>query len=75
MSPWLNTADAADHLRYTGKHPIRSVYKFIKRHGIVPRYDGKRVLIARADVDRALASVRRRHEPNSIRPHSSCVVR
>jgi hypothetical protein len=54
MSPWLNTADAADYLRYTGKHPLRSVYKFIKRHGLIVRHDGDRVLIARADVERAL---------------------
>lgn len=54
MSPWLNTADAAEHLRYTGKHPLRSVYKFIKRHGIVVRHDGDRLLLARADVERAL---------------------
>jgi hypothetical protein len=50
----MNTADAAEYLRYTGKHPLLSVYKFIKRHGIVPRHDGRRVLIARADIERAL---------------------
>ncbi len=75
MSPWLNTADAAEYLRFTGKHPLLSVYKFIKRHGIVPRHDGKRVLIARADVDRALVSARRRHTPTITGPDSSCVVR
>ncbi len=53
--PWLNTADAATYLRYTGKHPRLSVYKFLKRHGIVPRHDGRRVLIARADIERALS--------------------
>lgn len=61
MSPWLNTADAAEYLRYTGKRPRRSVYKFIKRHGIVVRHDGDRVLLARADVDRALENQRRSH--------------
>jgi len=60
VSPWLNTTDAAKHLRYTGKHPRRSVYKFIKRHGITVRHDGSRLLLSRADVERALAP-RRSH--------------
>lgn len=50
----MNTEDAALHLRYTGKHPLRSVYRFIERHGIVVRHDGKRLLLARADVERAI---------------------
>lgn len=53
-SPWLNTTQAAAYLCYTGKHPLLSVYKFIERHGIVVRRDGRRLLLARADVDRAL---------------------
>lgn len=61
----MNTADVAEHLRYTGKHPLLSVYKFIKRHGIVPRHDGRRVLLARADVDRALTNQRRSHAQQS----------
>lgn len=56
--PWLNTIDAAAHLRFTGKHPIRSVYKFMKRHGIVGIHDGRRLLIAKADVERALNRAR-----------------
>lgn len=58
--PWLNTDDAAAYLRYTGKHPLLSVYKFITRHAIVVRRDGRRLLIARADIDRALAVGRKR---------------
>ena len=46
--PWLNTHDAAVYVRYTGKAPLRSVYRFMARHGIVPRRDGKRILTARA---------------------------
>lgn len=60
MNPWLNTTDAAQHLRYTGKQPLRSVYRFMARHHIVPRQDGKRLLIARADLDRALVNLQRR---------------
>jgi hypothetical protein len=54
FGPWLDTMAAADYLSYTGKAPRRSVYKFIQRHGIVVRHDGDRLLLARADVDRAL---------------------
>jgi hypothetical protein len=54
FGPWLDTLAAADYLSYTGKAPRRSVYKFIQRHGIVVRHDGDRLLLARADVDRAL---------------------
>lgn len=55
----MNTQDVADYLRYTGKHPLLSVYKFIRRHGIVPRRDGNRLLIARADIDRAIPPQRK----------------
>ena len=54
FGPWLDTLAAADYLSYTGKAPRRSVYKFIQRHGITVRHDGDRLLLARADVDRAL---------------------
>lgn len=74
-SPWLNTAEAADYLRYTGKHPLLSVYKFIKRHALVPRHDGRRVLLARADVDRALENQRRSHVRQSAATKSSTVRR
>lgn len=56
-SPWLDTLDAADYLRFKGseKNRRRSVYRFIERHGLVVRHDGRRVLIARADVDQVLS--------------------
>jgi hypothetical protein len=60
MSPWLNTSDVAEYLRYTGEKPLRSVYRFMERHSIVARKEGKRLLIARADLDRALAGLQRR---------------
>lgn len=67
-SPWMNTDDAAVYLCYAGKHPLRSVYRFIERHGIVVRRDGKRLLLARADVERAIEggrqSVRRSRQLN-----------
>lgn len=55
---WLNTESAAQLLDYKSKSAKlrqRCVYRFLKRHGIVPRYDGpRRLLIAKADIDRAL---------------------
>lgn len=59
MSPWMNTAQAAEYLCYTGKHPLRSVYDFIARHKIVVRHDGTRVLLSRADVIEAVERGRR----------------
>lgn len=58
-SPWMNTAEVAERLRYTGKCPLRSVYRFIERTGVVPHYDGSRLLLARVDVDAAIARGRR----------------
>lgn len=71
QSPWLNTEDAAAYLCYTGKQPLRSVYRFIERHGIVVRRDGKRLLIARADVDRAVESGRQAIRLSRQRDQSS----
>lgn len=54
-SPWLTTHEAAVYLRYTGKHALRSLYRFIKAKGIPKRYKSPRaILIAKADLDRAL---------------------
>lgn len=55
ISPWMTTTEAADYLRYGGKSRLLSVYRFLKRHGIPVRRRGTRsILIARADLDRAL---------------------
>jgi 2-C-methyl-D-erythritol 4-phosphate cytidylyltransferase len=69
-SPWLNTEDAAEYLRYTGtpKNRRRSVYKFIERHGIIVRHDGRRVLISRADIERVLDL---RHQLHGSQPIDS----
>lgn len=61
MSPWMSTEDIAEYLRYTGTARLRSVYRFIKRKGLVPVRDGRRVLVARADVERALTHGRQRN--------------
>ena len=46
-SPWLNVADAAEHLR-CGKDRI---YDLIALHKLSPRRDGRRVLLHRDDLD------------------------
>jgi hypothetical protein len=57
-SPYFNTREACEHLRYLGKHRLRSLYRFIKREGIRTARDGRRVLLVRADVERAIGAVR-----------------
>lgn len=55
QSPWMTTTEAATYLRYSGKYALRSLYRFLERNGIPVRRRGARsILIARADLDRAL---------------------
>ena len=55
-SPWLNTAECCDYLRYTGKHRLRSLYRFVQQHGIRTARRGRRVLVLAADVKRAIGA-------------------
>lgn len=49
---WLTTTEACDYLRYTGKHRLRSLYKFIARNQVkTSRRSARRLLIARRDLD------------------------
>lgn len=57
--PWLTTAEACDYLRYTGKHRLRSLYRFMEEQGIVPGRRGGTLLLARRDLDEALGRRRR----------------
>lgn len=53
--PWLTSREAAEHLRYKGRHALRSLYRFLKRKRIEVRYRSPRsILVAKADLDRAL---------------------
>jgi hypothetical protein len=55
VSVWMTTEETAIYLRYRGHGRLRSVYRFIKDKGIAVRRRGRRsILIARADVDKAL---------------------
>jgi len=54
-SPWLTTHEACDYLRYQGRHRLRSLYKFLAKNGVpIVHRSPKRLLVARADLDRAL---------------------
>lgn len=58
---WLTTIEACAYLRYTGKHKLRSLYKFIERNGVkVARRSPRKLLIARVDLDEAIGAGRRR---------------
>lgn len=55
-SPWMSTAEAAEYLRRPSAEALR---KFLKRHGIATARVGRRVLVARADLDRAIGAAHR----------------
>ena len=52
---FLRTDEAAEFLRYQGKHRLRSLYRFLALHGIAVRRRSKRtLLIKKADLVRVL---------------------
>lgn len=52
---WLTTDEACAYLRYTGKHRLRSLYKFIARNEVkTSRRSARRLLIARRDLDQTV---------------------
>lgn len=55
-SPWLTTEEAREYLRRPTAEAVR---KFIRRHGIATARVGRRVLVARADLDRAIGAAHR----------------
>lgn len=58
--PWLTTHEAAAYLRYEGKSRLLSLYRFLRVNGVPKVYKSpRRLLIAKADIDRAL-KVRKR---------------
>lgn len=53
--PWMNTADIAGHLRYTGTGKLRSAHRFLVNEGIPTVRIGRRhVLARRSAIDAAL---------------------
>lgn len=61
LSPWLSSQEACAYLRFTGADRLHSLYRFIQAHGITKRYRSpKRLLLKRADLDRALDGAPRR---------------
>jgi len=60
VSPWLTTDEACTYLRYAGKCRLRSLYAFLKDKGVPTARRGHTLLIARADLDRAIGATRRK---------------
>lgn len=53
--PWMNTADIAGHLRYTGAGRLRSAHRFLVNNGVPTVRIGRRhVLARRSAIDAAL---------------------
>lgn len=59
-SPWLTTREACQYLRYTGKHCLRSLYRFLEEKGVPTARRGHLILIARRDLDAAIGVRHRR---------------
>jgi hypothetical protein len=58
-SPWLTSREACEHLRFTGKHCLRSLYRFLEEKGVPTVRRGGVILVTRADLDKALVGRRR----------------
>lgn len=58
--PWLRTDEAAAYVGYRGKHALRSFYRFLQKTGIPTVRRFRVILVARADLDRALGAQRPR---------------
>lgn len=56
--PWLRTDEAAAYVGYRGKHTLRSFYRFLQRTGVPTVRRFRVILVARADLDRALGAHR-----------------
>lgn len=52
--PWLRTDEGAAYVGYRGKHALRSFYRFLEKKGVPTVRRFRAVLVARADLDRAL---------------------
>lgn len=55
-SPWLTSYEACEYLRFTGKHKLRSLYKFIERTGVNVSRRGRSLLLKRSDLDDAVGA-------------------
>ena len=59
LDKFITTAEACDYLRYTGKHRLKSLYRFLERNGVkVTRRSARALLIQRKDLDEAIGAGR-----------------
>ena len=56
VSPWLDSLELGDYLRYTGTEAQRrdAAVKWARRHHVIPAHRGRRLLYSRRDVDQVL---------------------
>lgn len=59
-SPWFTSHEACEYLRYTSKSRLISLYRFMRKKGIKSARRDGRLLIARRDLERAIAARRTR---------------
>lgn len=59
-SPYLLSIEAADYLRYRGRHKLRSLYRFLAKHGIRTSRRNHTLLILKRDLDLAIGAGRKR---------------
>lgn len=60
---WLTAEHAAEYLDYgTDAKAVRAFREYARRHRIPTAHRGRRVLFARADLDRAIGAAHRRLE-------------
>lgn len=58
--PLFRTDEAAAYLNYRGKHTLRSLYRFLEKHGVPTMRRFRTVLVRKADLDKAIGSSQRR---------------
>lgn len=63
--PWFRTDEASAYLCYRGKNALRSLYRFLKKKGVPTARRFRTVLIAKADLDRAISANHRIHAVRS----------
>lgn len=57
--PFFKTDEAASYLQYRGRHRLRSLYRFLAKHGIPTGRRCRTLLIKKTDLDRAIGVLRK----------------
>lgn len=60
ISPYLTASEAAEVLRFTGKHAADTFARYARRKGLTLFKRGKSLLVLKSDVVRSLEAPRRK---------------